>query len=71
MKTNVNNTSEPQHDAKLLVSGSFYGKIGATKITIRRASDDALLTVDLSTDKGKQEAELFCKGTDGYLYNYR
>jgi hypothetical protein len=48
---------------------SFYGKIGATKITIRRANDNALLTIDLSTDNGKKEAELFCKDTYGYLQN--
>ena len=47
------------------VSGGFYGKVGAAKLTVRRASDNALLTVDLSTEKGKQEAKLFCKGTDG------
>lgn len=35
-------------------NGSFYGKIEYDKINIRRASDDALLTVDLSTEKGKE-----------------
>ena len=65
------NCSETANSDLGVFSGGFYGKVGSAKLTIRRASDNALLTVDLSTEKGKQEAELFCKGTDGYLHNFR
>jgi hypothetical protein len=41
------------------------------KMTIRRASDNTLLTVDMINDENwKKKLEQFCKGTDGYLSNY-
>jgi hypothetical protein len=53
------------------VSGSYYGNFNATKMTVRRASDDALLTVDMMNDEHwKKRLEEFCNGTDGYLCNY-
>jgi hypothetical protein len=52
------------------VSGSFYGNFNAPKMTIRRSSDDALLTVDMMNDEDwKKRLEEFCKRTDGYLSN--
>ena len=54
------------------VSGSYYGNFNATKMTVRRASDDALLTLDMMNDEHwKKRLEEFCKGTDGYMCNYR
>jgi hypothetical protein len=54
------------------VSGSFYGNFNAAKITVRRLSDNALLIVDMMNDEHwKKRLEQFCKGTDGYLSNYR
>jgi len=53
------------------VSGSFYGNFNARKMTVRRDSDNALLTVDMMNDEHwKKRLEEFCKGTDGYLSNY-
>ncbi len=44
------------------------GILFASKLTIRRASDNSLLTVDVINDEHwKKRLEEFCKGTDGHI----
>jgi len=53
------------------VSGSFYENFNDCKITVRRASDNALLEVDMMNDEHcKKRLKDFCKGNDRYLSNY-
>jgi len=69
---NTNNTvHEAQQPAlnKGAVSGSFYGQGWPTSISIRHASDDKVMKVDLSTKEGVKAAEDFCKGTHGFVVN--
>jgi hypothetical protein len=53
--------------SKGAVSGSFYGRGWPTSISIRRAIDDKVIKVDLSTEEGVKAVEDFCKGTHGFV----
>ena len=67
------NTSKMKKEKPALnkadVSSSFFGHGWPTSISIRRASDDKVMKVDLSTEEGVKAAEDFCKGTHGFVVN--
>jgi hypothetical protein len=58
----------------LRIEGSKFN-LKCDKLRVRRASDDAVITVDITNDDHwEKRLEVFCEGTDGYLcstnYNY-
>lgn len=67
MGTGADPLVEVKQVGKMKPKYSLYGNVLYQKIKVRRASDNAFIIVDVSTDKGKRELELFCKGTHGYV----
>jgi hypothetical protein len=65
MKKNLNTALN-----KGAASGSFYFRGRPISMSIRRASDDKVIKVDLSTEEGVKAAADFCKDTHGFVANF-